>query len=151
MWSPNRPLDKERILSQLNKTGDSIYEFKNIDIELDENVFLPKISALNELRRNALEQVYNFAIDNIKRKGSLCFDDKSYKKDIDHKIIKNREISVLLNILHLDFDYSKLENIDNIYIPLKYFSTAKYSEILNILQQKFQYLYLYAYNYKVKL
>jgi len=26
---------------------------------------------LNELRRNALEQVYNFAVDNIKRKNHL--------------------------------------------------------------------------------
>lgn len=138
----NRPLDKERVLSQLNKTGDSIYEFKNIDIELDDNVFLPKISALNELRRNALEQVYNFAVNNIERKGSLCFDDNSYKKDIDQKNIKNRKISVLLNILHLDFDYSKLESIDNIYIPLKYFSTTKYSDILNILQENSN-IYIY--------
>ncbi len=41
--------------------------FKNIDIELDDGLFLPKVSALNELRRNALEQVYNFAVDNIHR------------------------------------------------------------------------------------
>ena len=138
----NRPLDKERVLAQLNKTGDSIYEFKNIDIELDDNVFLPKISALNELRRNALEQVYNFAVNNIKRKDSLYFDDNYYKKDIAQKNIKNKEISVLLNILNLDFDYSELENIDNIYIPLKYFSTPKYSDILNILQENSN-IYIY--------
>lgn len=138
----NKPLDKERVLSQLNKTGDSIYEFKNIDIELDENVFLPKISALNELRRNALEQVYNFAVSNIKRKNTLCFNDKSCKKAIAQKNIKNKEISVLLNILNLDFDYSKLENIDNIYIPLKYFSTTKYSDILNVLQENSN-IYIY--------
>lgn len=63
----NRPLDKDRILSQLNKTTDSLYQFENIDIELDDGLFLPKISALNELRRNALEATYNFAVNNIKR------------------------------------------------------------------------------------
>ena len=63
----NRPLAKDKVLTQINKTTDSIYNFKNIDIELDAGLFLPKISALNELRRNVLEQVYNFAVDNVKR------------------------------------------------------------------------------------
>ena len=63
----NRPLEKDKVLSQINKTTDSIYNFKNIDVELDDGLFLPRISALNELRRNVLEQVYNFAVDNIHR------------------------------------------------------------------------------------
>lgn len=141
----NRPLEKDKVLAQINKTTDSIYNFKNIDIELDDGLFLSKISALNELRRNALQQVYNFAVDNIKR---------DYQK-IAHKnlfpISNNgankiqfykKEISVLFNILNLDFDYSKLEGIDNIYIPLKYFSNIKYSKILEDLQQKFK-IYIY--------
>ena len=32
----NKPLDKERILSQLNKTTNSMYQFKNIEIENSE-------------------------------------------------------------------------------------------------------------------
>ena len=56
--------------------------------------------------------------------------------------ITKKEISVLLNNLNFDFDYSKLDKIDNIYIPLKYFLINKYSKILNILQQKFK-LYIY--------
>ena len=53
------------------------------------------------------------------------------------------KISALLNILNLDFDYSKLENIDNIYIPLKYFASKKYEKILEILNSKFNmYIYL---------
>ena len=63
----NRPLEKEKVLAQLNKTNDSLYEFSNIDINLDDGLFLPKISTLNELRRNALDETYNFAINNIKR------------------------------------------------------------------------------------
>ena len=56
--------------------------------------------------------------------------------------VSEKEISVLLNVLNLDFDYSELKNIDNIYIPLKYFSNAKYSGILEVLQQKFK-IYIY--------
>ncbi len=56
--------------------------------------------------------------------------------------VTKKKISVLLNILNTEFDYSKLDKIDNIYVPLKYFSNAKYSEILNTLQQKFN-LFIY--------
>lgn len=64
------------------------------------------------------------------------------KKEVSDVKIGKKEISVLLNILNADFDYSKLEDIDNIYIPLKYFSNIKYSKILEVLQQKFN-LYIY--------
>ena len=64
----NRPLEKEKIIAQINKTNDSIFEFSNIDVELDPNIFLPKFSAtLNDLRRKVLESVYDYAISNIKR------------------------------------------------------------------------------------
>ena len=47
------------------------------------------------------------------------------------------KISLLLNILNTEFDYSKLENVDNIYIPLKYFTNKKYENILKLLNAKF--------------
>lgn len=139
----NRPIEKDKIFAQINKTNDSIYHFKNINIELDEGLFLPKISALNDLRRNALEQVYNFAISNIKRENCFNVDNLEFADNCNcEKTQTKKQISVLLNILNLDFDYSKLESIDNIYIPLKYFSNIKYSNILEVLQQKFK-LYIY--------
>lgn len=141
----NRPLEKDKVLAQINKTTDSIYNFKNIDIDLDEGLFLHKISSLNELRRNVLEQVYNFAVDNIKRSGSKinCDNIKSLSGiSVSKKAFVKKQVSVLLNILNLDFDYSKLDDIDNIYIPLKYFSNIKYSRTLEDLQQKFK-IYIY--------
>lgn len=63
----NKPLKKDIVLSQINKTTNTCFRFKNIDIELDDGLFLPKISSLNELRRNALDLTYDFAINNIKR------------------------------------------------------------------------------------
>ena len=42
----------------------------------------------------------------------------------------NYKITVLLNLLNLDFDYSKLKDIDDVYIPLKYFTNRKYDNIL---------------------
>ena len=49
------------------------------------------------------------------------------------------KISVLLNDLNLDFDYSNLNStITNIYIPLKFFTSKKYEPILKTLSQKFR-------------
>ena len=58
----NRPLDELTVINQISKTASTMYEFKNIKVDLDENVFLPKLSILNELRRNALIEIENYAI-----------------------------------------------------------------------------------------
>ena len=138
----NKPLEKEKVINQINKTTDSIFEFDNIDVDLDSNIFLPKFSAtLNDLRRNVLDLAYEYAISNIKRICPNCsYDNINYSKTSQENSLKN--ISVLLNILNINFDYSKLEGFDNVYIPLKYFSIKKYYEILKILEQKFN-VYIY--------
>ncbi|MCI8640620.1 MAG: U32 family peptidase [Clostridia bacterium] len=136
----NRPLDKEKILNQINKTTDSIYEFKNINIDLDDGIFIPKISSLNELRRTILEKTYQFATSKICREKikTSYYNLPSPISNSDNKL----EISVLLNILHNNFDYTRLEGFKNVYIPLKYFINNKYEYILNTLQEKFN-LYIY--------
>ena len=142
----NRPLEKEKVIAQINKTTDSIFEFVNIDIVLDYDIFLPGFSAvLNNLRRNVLDLAYDYAVSNIKRnyieKSKLNSFDSDICKSLDDIDIANT-ISVLLNILNMDFDYSKLEGFDNVYIPLKYFSIKKYDGILKTLEQKFN-VYIY--------
>lgn len=140
----NRPLEKEKIIAQINKTNDSIFEFSNIDVELDPNIFLPKFSAtLNDLRRKVLESVYDYAISNIKRTCIKKVEPDSLNNEVKNSLNDNtKTISVLLNILNLDFDYSRLGGFDNIYIPLKYFSIKKYDVILKTLEQKFN-VYIY--------
>ena len=88
---------------------------------------------------------YDYAVSNIKRnyieKSKLNSFDSDICKSLDDIDIANT-ISVLLNILNMDFDYSKLEGFDNVYIPLKYFSIKKYDGILKTLEQKFN-VYIY--------
>lgn len=147
----NKPLDTETIIKQISKTFSTPYEFKNIEIDLDDNVFIPKLSILNELRRTALENVQNYIINNISR----TFEAKNNKPTKEHDILdnmrnfaeeninNNTKISLLLNLLYLNYDYSKLENIDNLYIPLKYFLNNKYENILKLLTKRFKtYIYL---------
>lgn len=146
----NRPLDKETIIKQISKTSSTPYEFKNIEIDLDNNVFLPKLSILNELRRTALENIENFALSHINRpipQSLSSFNDNETKLLSDMRDFANTKInffetrtpkiSILLNQLNNNFNYSNLEDIDNIYIPLKYFANKKYEGILKVLSKKF--------------
>ena len=137
----NKPLDKETITKQITKTTSTPYQFKKIHIDLDKNLFLPKISYLNELRRTALEEVEKYLISKCYRtsKENVAASEKHYS--FEGKFT-NGQISLLLNNLNLAYDYSILKNIDNIYIPLKFFINKKYNNILKQLSKKFD-MYIY--------
>ncbi len=135
----NKPLDKEKILNQFSKTLDTPFEFKNIDINLDNALFLP-VSVINELRRLAIANIQEKIYNSFKRQKEIKMPSLQENKN---KEIKNKSISLLLNELNLSFDYSKLEGIDDLYIPIKFFYTNRYQDILNILTKKYNtYIYL---------
>ena len=137
-----KPIDENLIINQLSKTNSTPYIFKNINIDLDDNLFLPKLSTLNELRRTVLKMVEEYAINNIKRTNKYEKVVEVNNKSLKTNHRKTPKTSLLLNILNKDFDYSKLDNVDSIYIPLKYFSMKEYREILHVLNNKFD-LYIY--------
>lgn len=133
----NSSLTKEQVVSQISKIQNTPYEFSNIEVDLENGLFLP-MSTLNELKREAIKEVKEFALSNIQRKSIDC----AVNLDIRKNTNTNKAISVLLNILDLNKDYSKLEGVDNIYIPLKYFVDTNYFDILHTLEGKFN-LFVY--------
>ena len=52
----SRPVDRERVRRQLEKTGNSLFCFGKLDIEMEEGLFVP-VQLLNSLRRGALEKL----------------------------------------------------------------------------------------------
>lgn len=62
-----RPLERETIIKQLNKTGDSFFEFDNIHVRIEGNVFVP-VAHLNELRREGLRQFEDMILKEYRRK-----------------------------------------------------------------------------------
>ena len=92
----NRPLEKETIIKQLEKTASTPYEFKNIEVILDNNIFVPKISTLNELRRNALEQVQNYAIQKIHREMPKSLKESVFEKTKHDIKFKNKKPNIAL-------------------------------------------------------
>lgn len=53
-----RPLDQERIYQQLSKLGQTVFYAKEIELDVDDQIIFP-IKALNELRREATEEISN--------------------------------------------------------------------------------------------
>jgi len=119
---------KKKIITQLNKTGNTPFQFGTINIELDDNIFLP-VSNVNEIRRNIL-QIYENAFKNdIKNICNLKIDNNNiYPRK---KSTLNKKVSVLLNELNKNFNYTNLKNIDNIYIPFKYFIKKEFEDIIS--------------------
>lgn len=52
----NRPLTRDDVYKQLNKTGDAFFCFEKLEIEMEDDCFM-QVKMLNELRRNAFEQL----------------------------------------------------------------------------------------------
>jgi len=170
------PISEDRIKEQLCKTTNSQFEFKYIKVDLDDNTYVPKISYINQLRRECLEKLEEQAIQRFSRnkKNIVLSSINSNINDIaqnnsnksiiiqnnlcKNNIIQNNsdisvtgsnitnnensKICLLLNELDLDYDYSKISNVDNIYVPLKYFKNKQYGEIIKTLSRNNN-LYIY--------
>lgn len=62
----NQPMAAERIEKQLNKTGNTPFYFKSLQVETEGNCFIP-VQELNELRRNAFANLENQILDRFRR------------------------------------------------------------------------------------
>lgn len=60
------PLTKERVLEQVNRVGDLPFRFDSLEVELSPDAWMP-ISAINALRRQALEQLAKERIEGYRR------------------------------------------------------------------------------------
>ena len=134
----NSPITKERIVAQLSKTNNTPFRFTNIKVDLDDNLYIAPISALNELRRNALAKYENKLLNSFKRSSSASFSDESLKVSIN-----SYKVSLLLNSLNSSFDYCGLVDVNRIYIPFKYWVNSAYSSVINDICSNFEtYIYL---------
>lgn len=128
----NRPITKDKIVEQLSKTGSTEFEFENLNVILDDGLFIPKISILNDLRRNALEGLENLVIKehthSLKHTQINIENEIAYASSRDNL---NNSISLLLNVINENIEYIELQNINRLYIPLKYFINSK-SQVQNI-------------------
>lgn len=140
----NQSITTEKIEKQFSKTTDTPFCFEELNINMENDIFLP-ISNINQVRRKILEQIEQKIINNFQRT-------LTKKVHLSNPSINNcskanvlPKISLFLQQLEMDIDYTKLENIDRLYIPLSYFMDSKYINILLNLSKTFD-LYVYLPN-----
>ena len=76
----NRPADRDYIARQLDKLGDTIYTINSIDTEIDEGLMLPA-SAINALRREAVEKMNAARIAAAKPEQRICGVDLGFRRE----------------------------------------------------------------------
>ena len=64
-----QPLTEERVKTQLEKTGETPFYFKELDICMDDNCFVP-MQTLNELRRGVSDQLVKEMTEPYRRKAA---------------------------------------------------------------------------------
>lgn len=111
-------LTKEKIIEQLSKLGDTTYTLNNININLEDNSYLP-VSVLNLLRRESIQKL-NDLVKNINHRNPI--DEKLYnekkQKSFQYKNIKkeaSNKLSVRVNSID-QFNKLDLNKLDRIYL-----------------------------------
>ena len=157
------PITKDRVIAQISKTNDTPFKFNEINVDLDDGLFISSIKELNEIRRMALLKLEDIIIGRTKRNVDLdeVKLDKIYEKYlagflnkysinedmVDNQSLPNKQIAVYFNIIHPEYDYSKLsaKYISCVYIPLRYFMRREYAKSLKEITSNFKtYIYMPA-------
>lgn len=129
----NAGITIKRIEEQLSKTGNTIFKIENINIKMNESIIVP-ISSLNEIRRRGLEELEHKLLESFKR------EQVNLKLDVkEEKFISKEEVKVTLclNKISKEIDYANLKNVDNVYIPFKYFLDEDLKESIENISKKF--------------
>lgn len=125
----NKPITRERIEEQLYKTGNTPFVFEKLDVSLDDNLTVP-VSEINNLRRKALEELYNKkAAGNIEKRAESLGE---WEKDLFDFPGNGRKAKNDVKISVYFFEWNEncqnnavYDNVDIVYIPFKEFVDLK--------------------------
>mgnify|MGYP000000506064 FL=1 len=125
------PINVERVIKQISKTNNTPYTFENIKVYLDDGLYLPSISALNELRRTALSKLEESVIN--KKSKKVISEAISFPNALEEKEKAHPKISLFLRSLSTRENYENLDfsKIDRVYLPLILFTKKEFYDITN--------------------
>ncbi len=106
------PMSRERLEKQMQKTGNTPFVFEQLDIQMDDDIFLP-VQALNELRRQALGMLEEKLLESGKRKEperlDISFDTK---KDMADAIARDTTDTSAGEVPELTVSVETLEQLE---------------------------------------
>lgn len=107
-------LTEERIIEQISKLKDTVYSLGGIDIDMDDNIFMP-VSELNELRRRLVDELDTIRSNHNGRnymKG-LLYKKENFIEELD--FIPRNKLSVSVSNIG-QFKQLDLNKLDRIYL-----------------------------------
>lgn len=121
-----KPLIKEDVAKRLSKTGDTSFVFEELEVIMDDNIFMPN-GAINELRRSALEGLKNELLSAYVRDESRCSKQKPAPvadKSADLQAVCSASVettaqlkevckSSLISRVYIDWNRYSLNDFDN--------------------------------------
>lgn len=127
----NQPLDSVRIEKQMRKTGATQFQFDELEVQTEGNVFFP-MQALNELRREAIERLEEKILESYRRKSvkkqeMIVSDNQFLKQDGQYFAVSVQEYEQLKIVL-------KEVAVTAIYVDSK---IAGEKRILSLLDSKY--------------
>lgn len=129
----NVGLTEDRIIKQLSKLGNTVFEIDSINVELGE-MLQTSIKDLNELRREAVQELEDKILQSFVREFKGTY--KQLKNNIIQKV-DTPKVSVCLNNIVPNMEYQKIKKVDNIYIPLRFFVNSKLKPQIKTITENF--------------
>ena len=143
-YAMKQPVEEARVRQQMEKLGNTEFQWKKLEIHMGDSVFLP-MKTLNELRREALEQLEQKLTEPYERAPAFCLEDSEScrntgsrsgrlpiyvsceKKEQALKLAENTEIQGM----YLSFDAMKacmergVQNRKELYLALPHMVRGK--------------------------
>ena len=121
--SINNPITKEEIVEKLSKLGNTPFVLNNIDINMDDNIFI-SLKELNELRRNLVDKLIS---NRTKNKKEIIINNIPKI----NKTINDGKVNISILVRNEEQLLTCLNKVDNIYtddykLYLKYKSNNVY-------------------------
>jgi len=71
-----RPVDKDSLIKQVSKLGDTIFKVNDVNLQIDDDIFIP-LGVINSVRREAVQQLEINRVEHYRRKCVPINPDKS--------------------------------------------------------------------------
>ncbi|MCY6370525.1 U32 family peptidase [Clostridium ganghwense] len=152
-----KPLEKEKVIKNLNKTGDTAFSFIEISFETFEEGFIP-VSSINALRRELIDKIGEYIKNEGKRTLNKGLDlnvtsKKELKSQINGPIVvvttkeqlKAAEecnidnIAVELFMRDYDIDFKNI-NCPNVYIKTSTIIKEEFNNVCREIEEKLPYI-----------
>ncbi|GAA0775674.1 U32 family peptidase [Clostridium subterminale] len=80
----NKPMDKESVIKNLNKLGDTPFKLESVEFENFEEGFL-RVSSINSVRRDLIEEIINY----VKTRDKRNIEEETYREFKDENLYKD--------------------------------------------------------------